>query len=355
MSTLVTWGLIGYGNIGHEVVRQLALPGVAGRLGLQAKPAFIAVSRGIIDADEQPTAYQTLQDLPELPDVVFVAIPSSDDGKIALDYISYLLDQGKLVITAEKGALANNYAKLKATSDNFARLGITATVGGGTRLLQVAREYCQDIDNITQIHLALNGTLSAIMDWVAPVKGEGMELDAAAQKAADLGYAEPGSESAAAIIRGEAEGDIPKKVAIFCNSVGLSQQPIDWQKLRFSLPDSQIEQAVNPAEPRRFLVSLYPLEYAQSQTDAPEDDIIGGFNIDHDSWRLVGGFRRIEASPLFSALAALSGPGNGMVIGLGPDASDGVYVITGPGAGVNPTVNAMIDDFVRLKGALGAS
>ncbi len=350
MSTLSTWGLVGNGNIGREVIRQLGLPGVAERLGLRAAPEFIAESKRVINPDGSSTDYKNLTDLPELPDVVFIAIPSSNDGKISYDYISYILQKGKLVITAEKGALANHYTKLKAESDDFARLGITATVGGGTRLLQIARQYCQDIENITQIHLALNGTLSAIMDWVAPVSGKGIKLNAAAQKAAQLGYAEPGSESAAAIIRGEAEGDIPKKLAIFCNSVGLSRQILDWQELRFSLTEREINQAVDPDVPRRFLVSLYPLSYFHSHRDVPEGDIIGGFSVDHGEWRLVGGFRRIEASPLFRTLADLSGPGNGMVVGLGPDASDGVYAITGPGAGVNPTVNAMIDDYIRLKG-----
>ncbi|HEY5152441.1 MAG TPA: hypothetical protein VII55_00535 [Candidatus Saccharimonadales bacterium] len=349
MSAPATWGLIGFGNIGREIVRQVGQPKVADRLGLQPAPEFIAESKGIMKADGRtPGGYQSLDDVPKLPDVVFVAIPSSDDGKAAYKYISHILDKGKLVITAEKGALANHYSALQAASDDFKRFGVTATVGGGTRLLQVAREYCQDIENITQIHLALNGTLAAIMDWVAPLQGAGLPLSEAAKRAIERGYAEPGSDSAAAIIRTEAEGDIPKKLAIFCNSVGLGGSLLDWNKLRFSLTDKQIEKAVDPAVPRRFIVSLYPVSSAEGQA-GPEDDIVGGFNVSHGSWRLAGGFRRIDANPLFGALSALTGPGNGMVIGLGPETSDGVYAITGPGAGVSPTVNAMIDDYVRLK------
>lgn len=350
MKTSSSWGLIGFGNIGREVLRQISLPGVSERLGLQATPDFIATPDGIMKSDgETPTGYDSLADVPDLPDVTFVAIPSSDDGKIAYDYILPILKKGKLVITAEKGAVVNHFAELKQVSDNFSRFGITATVGGGTRLLQVVREYCQDMDNITQIHLALNGTLAAMMDWVVPPSGKGIPLSEAAEKAIANKYAEPGSDSAIAILRGEAEGDIPKKTAIFFNNVGLGKKLIDWKTLRFTLSDKQIEQATSVKQPTRFIVSLYSPWYLKNHPKCPEDGIIGGFNVDHEGWRLAGGFRHIDASPLFSPLANLTGPGNGIVIALGPHGSDGIYSVTGPGAGVNPTVNTMLDDFLRLN------
>lgn len=350
MITPVNWGLIGFGNIGREIVRQIGQPAVAKRLRLKVNPEFIVESRGIMKNDGHTlTDYKNLSAVPSLPEVMFIAIPSSNDGEVAYNYIAHILKKGKLAITAEKGAVANHYAELRQLSGDFKRFGITATVGGGTRLLKVAREYSQDVENITQVHLALNGTLAAIMDWVAPLQGERLSLATAAKKAVDKGYAEPGSESATAIIRAEAEGDIPKKLAIFYNNVGLGNQQIDWNSLRFSLTDDEIDKAVSSKVPRRFIASLYPLDYVDGRNDFLEDDIIGGFNVNHDGWLLVGGFRRVDANPLFSALASLTGPGNGMVIGLGPNASDGVYAVTGPGAGVNPTVNTMLDDYVRLK------
>ena len=51
MNTAATQGLIGFGNIGHEVVRQIAQPGVAKRLGLEAKPSYIVTSAGILGSD----------------------------------------------------------------------------------------------------------------------------------------------------------------------------------------------------------------------------------------------------------------------------------------------------------------
>lgn len=350
MKTPATWGLIGLGNIGQEIIRQTSQPGVAQRLGLAGRPEFIATSEAILGPDGRTkTTFQRLSDVPHLPEVLFVAIPSSDDGQVALDYIKPALEKGSLVVTCEKGALANHFAKLQKLSDNFNRFGVTATVGGGTRLLNVTREYSQDIGNIGQIHLALNGTLAAIMDWVAPLKGSGISLAKAAEQAVVEGYAEPGSSSAAAVIRAEAEGDIAKKAAIFYNVVGLGPKLLDWHDLRFSLADDEIQRSTDPAAPRRFIVSLYAPSYLKNHPESPEDDVIGGFQVNYDSWRLVGGFRQVSANPLLEPLGALTGPGNGIVLALGPHASDGVYTLTGPGAGVNPTVNAMLDDFVRLK------
>jgi homoserine dehydrogenase len=350
MSRLATWGLIGFGNIGHEVIRQIKQPGVANRLGLETEPSYIVDSHAILGPDGKTAlSYRHFDDMPEFADVTFLAIPSSNDGQIAYDYITPVLKANKLLITAEKGALANHFSELQKLSDNFKRFGVTATVGGGTRLLQVVRAYCQDIDNITEIHLALNGTLAAMLGWISPLKDRPVTLSQAAELAVAQKYAEPGSDSPIAIIKAEAEGDIPKKLAIFYNFVGLGRQPLSWQDLQFNLTDDQITQACQPELPRRFIVSLYSPAHLKHGGAGLEPDVVGGFNVEHEGWHLAGGFRRIDSNPLFDPLASLTGPGNGIVIGLGPTSSDGVYTVTGPGAGVNPTVNTMLDDFVRLK------
>lgn len=346
MNNTPEWGLIGPGNIGSELMRQLDQEHVAQRLGLNRVPQFVIRSAGIMEPDGQTLqGFNSLDDIDNLPDVTFIALPSTDDGKIAYDHISSILSRGKIAITAEKGAMSNYFSELREESDNFMRLGVNATVGGGTRMLEVAKKYSDDTENITQIHLALNGTMSAIMSLIAPPGGSGMSLGQAAHQAIKLGYAEPGSESPYEVVRLEAESDIPKKTSIFFNKLELGD-PLSWEKLQFELDDEQIARAVEEASVRRFIVSLYSKQYMDKTVSCPEDDIIGGFNVEHSGWRIAAGFRHVERNPLFSSLARITGPGNGLAIGLGPDETDGVYSLTGPGAGVEPTVNTMIDDYL---------
>lgn len=341
------WGLIGAGSIGAEIMRQLGQDYVAERFNMSQLPDFVVRSAGVMAPDcVTQLPYEDIDAIEDFPEVTFVAIPSSDDGEVAHDYITKILDKGKIAVTAEKGAISNNFTELQDRSDDFKRLGVNATVGGGTRLIEAAQVYCHDVENITQIHLALNGTLSAIMSFVGPSNGFGMSLGQAVRQAIELGYAEPGSENPNDVIKAEAEGDVPKKAAILFNKLGLSKNILDWRDLRFELTDEEVSHAVEEAKLRRFIVSMYSPGYLKKTSKCPEDAVIGGFDVEHDKWRLVGGFRHIDRNPLFSALAAPSGPSSGFVIGLGPDETDGVYNVVGPGAGVRQTANTMIDDFI---------
>lgn len=351
-----SWGLIGPGNIGQEVRRQLAQSEVAGRMGLGTLPSFVLSRAGVIVPNRSGAPntirYNGIEELLSLPDVTFIALPSTDDGDLAREYISYILGQGRAVVTAEKGALANFFSELQAESDNFARLGINATVGGGTKLMEVARTQLRDKGNIKQIHMVLNGTLTSVFSSIAPPGGAGgMSLGQAVDQATMLGYAEPGSTSPYEVIRLEAEGDIPKKTAILFNRLGLSSQVLDWRSLNINLTNENIAQAVEEARIRRFIISIYPEDYAK-KISAPENDIIDGFKVNHEGWLIVGGFRHVDRNPLFSRLASLTGPANGIVIGLGPDETDGVYTFDGPGAGTHPTANVMIDDSLAVRESL---
>ncbi len=341
-----TWGLLGFGNIGGELARQVIHTNE--RLGLKPKPEFILRKTGLKLADgTEPHSIQFLEKLKDFPDVIFVTLPSFEDGSPSYELIKHSLERGALVVTSEKGAMANHFAELRKLSDNFACLGINATVGGGTRVMEASRPYFRDPTNITQLHLALNGTLAAIFSGVGPAAGGGMSIGQAVHQAVMLGYAEPGATDPEAVIRSEAEGDIPKKVSIFLNKSGLLDggELLDWHKIRFSLSSEEIARAIEEARVRRFIVSVYP-----TRTGAgPENDIIGGFKVIHEDWQIIGGFRHAERNPLLEPLATLTGPGNGLVVGLGANETDGAYAITGPGAGPEPTVNTMLDDYIRLK------
>ncbi|MEO5627468.1 MAG: hypothetical protein ABIQ89_01110 [Candidatus Saccharimonadales bacterium] len=349
-----SWGLIGPGAVGSEVVRQLEQPIVAERLNMERVPSFILRSSGMyapdIDDPRDKSRYELmdakcLDDLDDMPDVVFLAMGTEDDGNTAAGYISHILDRGKMVVTAEKGSVANHFERLRDESEGFARLGINASVGGGTRLMEAAKPYASDPENITQIHLAFNGTLAAIMSSV----GSGRTLGQAVDQAVVLGFAEPGAASPQEVIRGEAEGDTPKKTSIFFNKLGLGSL-LDWRDLRFDLSDSDIERAVEGADHRRFLVSIYSPMYRERTEHPVENGVIGGVAFDHqDGWLIQSGFRHTNRNPLFKTFTSTTGPDVGCVVALGPNESDGVYQITGPGAGLGPTANTMIDDFGNMR------
>jgi len=358
MPELASWSLTGAGLIGSEILAQVSKPEVSARLGLNPKPVYVVNSRGTWEPDlETPSRFHNLDAIPDedFPDFNFLATPSTNDGVVAMEHISHILGRGKVAVTAEKGAIANNFAELRAASEDFSRLGITATVGGGTRLVEAIRLYTrEDPANVTQIHLALNGTLSYIMSMIGP-RGDGtavLSRGQAVDQAVHLGYAEPGSESFDEVVKGEAEGDIPKKTAILFNHLGLGgDELLDWKDLRFELTKNELKRVGREAKVRRFIVSIYAKKFHEL-IDPAEEDIIGGFDKECDGFQIVGGFQNVD-SGILSTLGQIAGPGNGAIIGLGPKEGDGIISTGfGPGAGPAPTVNTMLDDYSRLRRSL---
>jgi len=373
MSKEGTWGLIGYGNIGKETFRQVSLSErkVYQRLGVMVLPSLMVNQKDGIwrpaiehvseiqqlenldDIPKEPLGVASLEDLDEIPEITFVTIPSYDDGEIAYDYICHLLERGGRVVTAEKGAMANFFTSLKEKSGNFANLGINATVGGGTGMLEHAKLRCWDRQNVTQVHLALNGTLASILSTIAPPGGTPRSFGEAVKEARKMGYADPLKrgviQNPLNVVREEATGDIPKKTAIFFNTV-LADKPINWRDLVGELNDTEIRKVIEEANERRFIVSMYHERFISEHIGPEDDEIIGKFEHFHEGWHIVGGFRNTMRNPLFHNIANLTGPDNGFVIGIGPDQEDGTYKYSGPGAGPSPTGNTMLDDHLKMAG-----
>jgi homoserine dehydrogenase len=350
------WGVIGAGTIGGELIRQVAQPEVAERLGLNPDPDFIVNSKGSWVGDlSSPTATQDPRDLPDMiyPDNLFVTLPSSGDGSLAKSYIFDALERNKTAITAEKALLANHFYESKVKSNGFRRLGADATCGGGTRMPQALKVYTeQDPANVTQIHAVLNGTLSFTFSEIGPLgHADGVTRNQAVEQAVKLGYAEPGSETFDDVVKGEAEGDIPKKTSILFNLLELGgDELLDYKDLQFELAPRELARAAREARQRRFIVSFYSLLHRRGEAiDPEEEDIIGGFDVTFGGWQIVGGFQNINHEPL-APLGRITGPGNGALVGLGVKEQDGLYHVGfGPGAGPEPTVNTMLDNYLRLR------
>ena len=345
----------GTGKIGREVIRQAGKPAVAARYGWDPDPIAITNRHGaFLRGEKELVPYQDFGELGIRPDLVFMTVPS-DQHEFEFQHEKYFLESGATVITAAKGGMAYYPRELRDLSNNFFHLGVRAAVGGGTRLMVVGEELCRDKANISQIHLALNGTLNAIMSGIGP-RGEAMSIGQSVEQASELKFAEPSEEGEEIdhfeVIRAEAEGDVPKKVSIFLNALGFFEEPIKWTDIDIKLADGDIAEAQDNARVRRFIVSIYPKWYQMRHKRYQEKGIIGEFEMDYpdvddpNSWHIVAGFRDVETNPLFYRLGDLSGPGNGIVVGLGPGETDGIYAYSGPGAGPRPTANAMLDDYL---------
>ena len=339
-----SWAVFGAGHIGGELIAQVGKPDVAERFGLRQDPEFVVRRTGLVKAGDLDKVYAENIDHQEIPDVTFIALPSSG-LELANAVMTQALEAGRVVVTAEKGILSSapSFERFRTLSDNFSRLGINATVGGGTRLMKLMQAYTTDVPNVTEAHLAVNGTLTSIFHAVA----SGASLGQAVSSAKTNGFAEPEQTSPHEVIRGEVTGDVPKKIAILFNFLGLGETLLDAGDIEDTLSEAEIRRAVAEAKTRRYVVSLYQRDLYDEDTEG----IIAKHVHTHDSWQIVTGFQNVDRNPLIAPLGKLADAGNGFVIGLGPSETDGVYGNKGPGAGEAPTVNTMLDDWLTISRA----
>ena len=305
-------GLIGHGTIGREVERQLAAQG--GRL------AFIA-------------GRDRTKDYPDV-DVVFLAIPTLDDGSEARRYIELFTGRGVPVVTCEKGALANFYSELRPRLD---RIGLSATVGGGTRMLPKTKAKMDS--HVSSVHAVVNGTLNFIMDGMAT----GHPLDEVVRQARERGYAEPQASSALEVLNGEAVGDVPKKTAILFNYCfeSLGAGPVRAADIKGRpLTEADLATLQQRAAEFRFIVSIGTTPVAPSEAG------LDLFKYTAGNWYINGGFRLAKLH-----LPELVVPGVDNALLLARDLTGDPrreLVAGGPGAGAEPTVGSMMLDAREL-------
>ncbi len=350
---LVSVGIIGKGNIGKEVYRRVVSK------GWDVK--WVADSNGFFCGEHRATLDDYSAFLKGL-DVVFLAIPTMDSGETAYNYIRSCLNANVPIVTCEKGALSNYFSELeeavksrKSHSHHFLleqMLGYSAAVGGGTRMLPYLSE--RNSSRIEEIHAVINGTLNYIFDELSL----GKNLEETVQETQRLGYAEPGAKSALEVLNKEAAGDIPMKAAILFNHSNLAAERIRAEDISVkSIEPRQLSDLMNEAKHRRYIVSIIKQktdvnnadgnrEYSKRE-DRVEREIIGGFEYQAGDWHLSAGFREISENPLF-CLFIPHGVNNALLIAEGEEGKDGVYVLTGPGAGSSPTAAAMLRDAEKI-------
>lgn len=333
---------VGYGNVGQ------AVPERCEDLGLERSPFVIkrdgtyrrqdAVSLELYSQDE---AFWEDDRVVGDVEVAFVTIPSGEDQR-ELEIIEGLQGRGITVVTAAKGAMANHYERLESGVDDT---GISATVGGGVRMLPHLLDRLNP--RVTQVHVVPNGTVNYIVHGVDGGETPGQMID----QAVTLGYAEPGATDHLDVLNGEVVGDIPKKAAILYNAgirraLGLERiiTPEDIEASPLTL--DSFDRLIAEAGDRRYVLSFLRGVHAEKE----EQDVIAGFRTGEfdEGWVITGGFRKIGSNPLFKRHLRVPGAWNAILTAEGPDESDGVIPLTGPGAGPGPTAASMVQDARHL-------
>lgn len=316
-------GIIGAGRIGSALYKKVLSLGWEIKFILKDDAVYKNLSERI---DNLKNCQNYFKDL----DVVFLAIPTFDDGKIAFDYMSSLLEKNIPVVTCEKGSLSNYFSELEKWID---KIGYSATVGGGTRLLR----YLEGKINpqVKEVHAVINGTLNYIFDEIS----KGKNLGEAVEGAKRLGYTEPGANNPIDIINKESLGDAPMKSAILFNTCFREFTPKRMRAKDVELSkigEQGLKQLIVEADNRRYIVSI-------AKGDKKED-IIGGFKYHIDGWTISAGFKNISENHLFLELVP-KGVNNALLI---YEDEGGTYRVSGEGAGAGPTTSSMIQDANNL-------
>lgn len=314
---MIKIGIIGTGRIGTELSERITQRGWE---------LLIAKTSGIYIRKEKIAELHDWLECFKNLDIVCLCIPTLDDGVIAYEYIKVLIDNNIPVVTCEKGALGNYFPELKHWVN---KIGYSATVGGGTRLLPWLRERLTL--GTREVHLIINGTLNFIFDGLSSGRGA---LDEMVAEAKTLGYTEPGAKNPSEVINNEANKDVPNKVSVLLNTCGFGEiraKDIDVKPIF----EDDLKKLVREATSRRYIVSI--------TRETNEEDVIGGFKFLLNGWHVSAGFKNRSHNPLFLQFVP---PGvNNAVLIYG---ADGTYILTGPGAGVIPTVGSMMRDITDL-------
>ncbi len=317
--------IIGAGRIGTRLYQRIVVRGW--------KVPVIITRKGVfkdIELTEKIAEQESYLDYLDA-DAVCLAIPTLDDGTIAFNYMKAVLEKDVPVVTCEKGALGNYFPELRQW---LGMIGYNASVGGGSKLLELAKRVDAEVK---EIYAIVNGTLNYCLDGMS----RGRTIYEVSDEVKKLGYAEPGQATPLEIINEEANQDIPKKVAILFNTCFPGQSLRAKEIYPQTISEASLNKLISEASKRRHIVSI-------TREDL-EEDMIGGFKREEEGWIISGGFKNKDENPLFHRLVP-SGVNNSLLICKGEHGRDGTPCLVGEGAGVNPTTAVMMEDLVELIG-----
>jgi len=312
-------GLLGYGTVGRAFARLLNArgPDLASRRGAHVRLVAVGTRRGAPELGPELAGVRWTRDLASVaasPDVDLV-VELIGGHEPAGTLVRSALAAGKSVVTANKLLLAKEGAALQRLArEKGAGLGIEAAVAGGIPILRALRESFAG-DRVVSVAGILNGTCNFILTEMEESGRPYVEILREAQR---LGFAEadPASD-----VEGE---DAAYKLALLA-------------RLAFGR-DVQVGQIA-----REGITRLLPCDflYAKRLGRTPRQL---GLARELPSGHVLLSVRTHLVS-CASLLAKVSGPFNAIEVRA---AAGGSFVLSGPGAGGEPTATAVLADVIEL-------
>ncbi|MBA3047697.1 hypothetical protein KKC83_01755 [Patescibacteria group bacterium] len=321
-------GIIGFGNIGKKLREKLLENDWIVSLIVTSEHVFVNDLNVPKDKSENWLDY--CHDI----DIIFLAIPTVDDGRTALNFISAAVKKEIPIVTCEKGALSNYFAELKPILNST---GYSATVGGGSGMIHFLKR--RFFSGMREVHAIVNSTMNYIWDDLRM----GNPLGHIVEEVRMLGYAEPGKNDPIKIILCEAGPDVTKKISILFNLCFRPKTILRAKDIKIVLTEEMVRQAITEAMDRRFVVS-----FEKERNFREKNNNIPAFTHRIEDWVISGGFKRTD-SPLIARLCNSATRVNNAILTVeGEDGSGGIYLCVGPGAGASPVATAMIRDAEEL-------
>lgn len=241
--------------------------------------------------------------------LVEVTPTNIEDGEPALSHILKAMNDGKDVVTSNKGPLALKFSELARTAEgNGVKFKYEASVGGAMPIINFAHETLSG-SKIESIYGILNGTTNYILSRMAK---EGSSYEQTLNEAQEMGIAETDPTQD---VEGE---DAACKVVILANSI--LNMDVTYSDVRVTGISQITPESISLAKKEGYLIKLIGEVSNDSLEVAP---------------RLVK-----EGSPF-----AVGGTLN--VATLKTDLADDVTVV-GKGAGSIETASAILSDIISI-------
>jgi homoserine dehydrogenase len=326
--------IVGYGGIGQELAHQVKKYGWNIRYIMKSDGVYIIHQDGTLSLLRK-WSWSLEMDFAELDfrgvSIAFIATPPSAGGKLAYEYACLFARWNIKIVVCDKSLIAHYHMYMDSN-------GGTATVGGGSHILPFLKGHIRGRTDVL-VHLVLNATLNFIMS-------SEKNMDEAVAEAITAHMAEPKAGGCLVTFNNEITDTILKTciVANYCfppermttNMTALKPSDINVNYI----DENDLALLKIEKQHRRYIVSF-------SADEIREDDTIGGFRFRTvNGWNISAGFKRLDSNPQFARLA-VPGIHNVALVCKGKDDQYPCYLV-GPGAGPEPTAQAMMQDAKRL-------